>query len=91
MSDDPKVTYGAPHDRLTRMCEAMTAAMDAHPEAREGDKCIVFLDDGKCGGIQTHGYPSTIDALADLLNHLVVLFAANGKTLSVIPMEINEG
>jgi hypothetical protein len=38
-----RLTYSAPHDRLTRMCEAMTTAMDAHPEARDGDKAIVFL------------------------------------------------
>jgi hypothetical protein len=82
-----RLTYSAPHDRLTRMCEAMTTAMDAHPEARDGDKAIVFLDDGKCGGIQTHGYDSIPDALSDLLSHLQSMFEAAGHTITIVPVE----
>jgi hypothetical protein len=80
-------TDGQPHDRLTRLCAAMSEALDNHPEHREGDRAIIFLDDGQRGGIQTHGYPNTADAIADLLVHLKALFEANGTTLSIIPID----
>jgi len=65
----------------------MSEALDNHPEHREGDRAIIFLDDGQRGGIQTHGYPNTADAIADLLVHLKALFEANGTTLSIIPID----
>lgn len=73
-----------PTDRLTRMCAAMTEAFDAHPEHRDGDKCIVFLDDGDHGGLQLHDYDDDTDAIVDLFLHLRALFAANGRTLKVM-------
>jgi hypothetical protein len=75
-----------PHDRLTRLCAAMTDALDAHPERRVGDKCIVFLDDGFRGGLQLHGYDQDSEAMADLFIHLRALFEANGKTLLFAPL-----
>jgi hypothetical protein len=81
-----KRTEGEPHDRLTRMCDAAIQAFEAHPEHRDGDKAIVFLDDGGRGGIVLHGYDSDVDAMADLLMHLKALFEANGRTLMVIPV-----
>jgi hypothetical protein len=80
-------TEDEPHDRLTRICAAMTDAMDACPETQQGDKAIVFLDDGRHGGIQLHGYNNDVDAMADLLMHLTALFKANGKELQIIPIE----
>jgi hypothetical protein len=92
VSPDPTRTEGKPHNRLTRICEAMTDAMDAHPEVQESDKAIVFLDDGRHGGIVLHGYNDDTDAMADLLMHLTALFKANGKELRIIPIgEIGEG
>jgi hypothetical protein len=82
-----KRTQGKPHDRLTRICDAMGKAMDAHPETRLGDKAIIFLDDGQHGGISLHGYNNDVDAMADLLVHLTALFKANGKELQIIPIE----
>lgn len=72
-----------PHDRMTRMCDAAITTFETHPEHRDGDKCIVFLDDGKRAGIVLHGYTSDVDAMADLLIHLKAIFEANGKTLQV--------
>jgi hypothetical protein len=80
---DAKRTEGEPHDRLTRLCDAMTKALEADAEYRDGDKAIVFLDDGDRGGIQLFGYESDTDAMADLLIHLKAIFEANGKTLMI--------
>lgn len=81
-----------PHDRLTRMCDAAIKAFEVHPEHREGDKCIVFLDDGKRGGLVLHGYEKDTEAMVDLLMHLRAIFHANGKDLHLVPLErIGEG
>lgn len=79
-----------PHDRLTRLCAAMTEALDAHPE-RGDEKCVVFLtsETDKKGGLQTHGYDSEMDAVVDLFMHLKAIFEANGKTLIFAPL--NQG
>jgi len=70
----------------------MTEAFDAHPEHREGDKCIVFLDDGDRGGIQLHGYDDDAEAMGDLMRHIEALFKANGITMTFVAAEaIGEG
>jgi hypothetical protein len=86
---DAKRTEGEPHDRLTRITIPMTEAMEAHPEYGDDIKCIVFLDDGKRGGLQIFNYESDTDALVDLFMHLRAIFEANGKTLMFAP--INKG
>ena len=68
-----------PVDRLTRMCDAMTKTMEMHPESRPDDKCMVFLDDGKVGGMVLYGYEDKHEALVDLLLHIRAIFQANGK------------
>ena len=73
-----------PMDRLTRICEAMTDAFDQDPEWREGDRCMVFLDDGKHGGIVLHGYEDTHEAIVDLFMHLQAMFRARGQDLQFI-------
>lgn len=83
MPKDVTRTEGEPHDRLTRLADTMSKALEADPEYRAGDKAIVFLDDGKRGGIQLFGYDDDVEAMADLLIHLKALFEANGKTLMV--------
>lgn len=80
----PTRSEGKPHDRLTRICEAMCDAMDAHPERHSDDKAIVFLTSTKKGGIQLHGWDDDIDAMAALLTHLQAIFEANGKSLEII-------
>lgn len=81
-----KRTENEPHSRLTRLCAAMTAAMEADPEYRDTDKAIIFLDDGETGGIVLHGYESDSEAMADLIGHLMALFKANGKQLIFAPL-----
>jgi hypothetical protein len=83
---DVRRTEGQPHDRLTRLCEAMGDALKAHPEYRDGDKAIVMLVDDKRLGIGLHGYDDDPDAAeTDLLAHLQTMFEANGKTLILAP------
>jgi hypothetical protein len=65
----------------------MTDALDAHPERRGDEKCIVFLQDDDRGGIQLHGYDDETDAMVDLLLlHLKIIFEANGRTLLIAPL-----
>jgi hypothetical protein len=79
----PTRTEGVPHDRLTRIGDAMTVAFDAHIEHREGDRCIVFLQDGHMGGIAIHGYEDDTIALVDLLLHIKAMLAVNNKHLEI--------
>jgi hypothetical protein len=69
-----------PTDRLTRLCAAMTDALESHPE-RGDEKCIVFLQDGSIGGLQLHGYEDAHEAIIDLFLHLKALFQSQGKDL----------
>ena len=80
-------TEGTPHDRLTRLADAMVQALEENPEHRAGDKCIVFLDDGQRGGIALHAYRDDIEAMADLMVHLQAIFKANGKQLTFVPID----
>lgn len=82
MSDERR-SEGRPHDRLTRMCDAAITAFENHPEHRDTDKCIVFLDDGRRGGLVLHGYDNDLEAMTDLLMHLRALFRANGKDFQI--------
>jgi hypothetical protein len=87
MAEQPTRTEGEPHDRLTRLCAAMTDALEAHPE-RGDEKCIVFLQSeaDQRGGLQLHGYDDDAEALADLFMHLKAMFEAQGKTLMFAPI-----
>ena len=80
-------TEGEPHDRLTRLCAAMTTALEGHPE-RGDEKCIVFLQSeaDHRGGLQLHGYDDDNEALADLFLHLRAMFRAQGKELLFAPL-----
>lgn len=89
MGSTPRRTE-EPHDRLTRLCAAMTDALDAHPE-RGDEKAIVFLQDEKRGGLQLHGYDDDTEAIADLLVHLRAIFEANGKRLLIAPLHGESG
>lgn len=66
MSDEKRTTE--PHDRLTRLCDAMTQTLEQHPERGE-EKCIVFLQDSERGGLVLHGYDSDTEAMTDLFLH----------------------
>ena len=82
-----KRTEDRPHDRLTRMCDAMVETMDLHPERQEGDRAIVMLTCDESSGIVLHGYQDDSEAVAELFVHLAALFfEANGKRLMVVPI-----
>jgi hypothetical protein len=91
MTDIRDLTRGdEPNDRLTRLCAAMTAALDAHPERGE-EKCVVFLQDAERGGLQLHGYEDDTEAIVDLLTHLKAIFESNGLEFRIIPMAHGPG
>jgi hypothetical protein len=79
--EDPTRTP-EPHDRLTRLCAAMTEALDAHPERGE-EKCIVFLQDGERGGLQMFGYEDDGDAIVDLLLHVKAIMRSRGQDMQI--------
>ncbi len=81
---------GQPFDRLGRLCAAMAAALDAHPE-RGDEKCIVFLQNGDRSGYQLHGYEDDAEAVVDLLTHLRAMFNAQGKELVLVPIKAGNG
>ena len=83
MSDT--VRTATPQDRLTRLCAAMTDALEAHPE-HGSEKCAVFLRDDKRMGLVLHGYDDDHEAIFDLLVHLRAIFRANGQDLHIVPM-----
>lgn len=84
MSDNQRTAE--PTDRLTRLCETMTDALQADPEYGDDVKCVVFLDSDTHGGLQLHGYDDDTEALANLFMHLRAIFRANGKDLLFAPM-----
>lgn len=77
---------GVPHDRLTRIVDAMSHAMESHPEYQEGDKCAIFMDSDsdRVGGLVLFGYDDDSEAMVAILTHLRAVFKANGMTLDVI-------
>lgn len=81
-----------PHDRLTRLCAAMTDALDAHPE-RGDEKCVVFLQSeaDQRGGLQLHGYDDDTEAIVDLFMHLRAIFASNGQELVLAGLGKKQG
>jgi hypothetical protein len=75
-----------PSGRLTRICAAMTDAMCAHPEYSDEVHCMVFLQDGKHGGLTMYGYERDSEAIADLIFHLRAIFEVNGSQLMIVPL-----
>jgi hypothetical protein len=74
----------SPKDRLTRICDAMTKQFDMHPEHQTGDRCMVFLDDQRFGGIVLHGYDNEKEATIALFTHLHAMFEAQGMQLDFV-------
>ena len=90
LTGDVTRSDGEPHDRLTRLCAAMTDALEAQP-GTDDVKAIVMLQDAERGGLQVHGYEDQVEAMVDLLGHLQAIFEANGKTLAVAPLPVGRG
>lgn len=84
----PTRSEDVPHSRLTRLCDAMTVALEAHPEYRHGiDKAIILIDDDSQGGAVRHGYPDgpegDIEAAYRLLGHAEALHELNDIPFAV--------
>jgi hypothetical protein len=81
-TDGPVLT-NYPHDRLSRLADAMTDVLDLDPGA--GDvRAVVMLDDGEDGCIHPHNYPDPEGAANALLFiNVVTHLAAMGKALGV--------
>jgi hypothetical protein len=86
MTERPSRTH-EPQDRLTRLCDAMTKTLEAHPE-RGDEQVIVFLtsDADQKRGLVLYGFEDDSEAIAELFIHLKAIFEANGKTLVLAPL-----
>lgn len=73
-------------ERLTRICDGMLGTFNQHPEKREGDRAIVFINDETKGGIGIAGYADDKDAIMDLLVHLRAMFRTRGIELHFVPV-----
>jgi hypothetical protein len=78
-----------PQDRLTRIAGRLIERLSDDPELQGGDKVIVMLEDATSGGIAMAGYESDADAIAALFMYLKVVFEANGRTLTFVPIHPN--
>lgn len=75
-----------PHDRLTRICDAMSDTFRNHPEHLPDDKGVIFLDDDKLGGLVIMDYGHDSEAVAAVLYHVRAILRANGKDLKIIAL-----
>jgi hypothetical protein len=73
-----------PQDRMTRMSGALSEALEAQPEYRTGDRCIVFTSDSEWSGICIHGYDDVVEAVTDLFIHMQAMMRSIGKDLDFI-------
>jgi hypothetical protein len=81
-----------PSDRATRLCAAMTDALEAHPEYGDDVKGAIFLRLGDQGGLVLHAYEDDADAVMDVVQHLQAIFEANGGDVSImIVPEVGHG
>jgi hypothetical protein len=87
MSDGPVLT-SYPHDRLSRLADAMTEALDRVPGT--GDvRAIVMLDDGEGGCVHPHNYPDPVGPrnaalFIDTTAHLMAMGRALGVRVDVL-------
>lgn len=84
MSGGP-TRHTEPVDRTSRLCAAMTAALEAHPEYQQ-DRAVVFLTDGTRDRCVAHlsGYDDDKDAMIDVFVHMQAVLRANGLNIDFI-------
>ncbi len=91
----PIRSEGAPVDRLTRMCERLTSAMEADPEYLPADRAVIMISsvrgDGKYdGGLVTTGYDSDVRAIVDVIEHVKALWeSVTGHKLMLVLPELS--
>jgi hypothetical protein len=52
---------------------------------------VIFLQDGKRGGLVTFGYDDDLEAAVDVLVHLRAIFRANGRDMWIGPLPGGDG
>ncbi len=80
-----------PTTRLTRMADVAIQAIEAHPEYRESDQFIIFLDEAvedhqHQGGMVISGYADHSEALTSIFMHMQAIMKANGFRLDLMAM-----
>ena len=87
MGEVDKVEYSedVPHDRMTRLCDAMTQCLEEHPEYEE-ERCVIFVTGDGGGGLVGHGYEESAELMEDICQHLRAFGQATGIHSMVIPM-----
>jgi hypothetical protein len=80
--------YTEPQERLTRIAAAATEAIVTHPENGEDIRAAFMIRDERGGhGAALYGYPEGdeigIDALADVVKHISILFKAAGVEMEL--------
>lgn len=89
MSDVIRV-LDEPPNRENRIIQAMADEATTHPEWQGDDKTIVLYFGREGNGLGVFGYQGNelhdSEAMADMLTSLMVLFEANGVTLSLVPI-----
>lgn len=85
MKQKPTRSEGEPHNRQTRIANALLEAARAHPEYKD-EKLMIFLDGGKTSAIGISGYDDDTEAMVNLFMHLRAMFAANDKELILAPL-----
>ena len=83
MSLNPRRTVGEPHDRLTRIGDAMLDALSAHPEYLTGDKALVLLDHDHEGAVAGHGYEDDNEVITNLIRHLQAMLELRGASMQI--------
>lgn len=87
MAKNVTQTHDEPHDRLTRICDAMTNTLERHSENPANDvKAVILLDDGERGGLVSVGYDKAGEMLMNLLEHAEAIAKANGIPLAIAEM-----
>ena len=78
-----------PHERLTRVCDAMLEGGKAHPEYEEGMRLITLVNFDNHGGIGIDGYDDDDDwdAVIDIFLHLKAIVQASGQDLLIVPLK----
>jgi hypothetical protein len=81
VADEPVVT-DYPHDRLSRLADAMTAVLGRIPEV--GDvRSVVLLNDRDNGASHLHGYPESPEGQALVFYDLAMFLAERGRALGM--------
>jgi hypothetical protein len=82
MAERPVVTR-YPHDRLSRLAAAMTAALDEIPGTSDV-RVVVMLDDAENGCVHPHNYPeAATERNALLFTDTAVHLTEMGRALGV--------